>query len=36
MQKRREIFSRMDTDGNGEIDAEDRPKGPRPPVKRGE
>ena len=27
-EKRRQIFQRMDTDGNGEINAEDRPKGP--------
>lgn len=27
-EKRRQIFERMDTDGNGEINAEDRPKGP--------
>lgn len=26
--KRRQIFERMDTDGNGEINAEDHPKGP--------
>lgn len=27
-EKRRQIFKRMDTDGSGEITAEDRPKGP--------
>ena len=27
-EKRRQIFERMDTDGSGEITAEDRPKGP--------
>jgi len=27
-EKRRQIFNRMDTDGSGEITAEDRPKGP--------
>lgn len=30
-EKRRQIFARMDTDGSGEITAEDKPKGP--PVK---
>lgn len=27
-EKRRQIFDRMDTDGNGEINAEDKPQGP--------
>jgi Ca2+-binding EF-hand superfamily protein len=27
-EKRRQIFDRMDTDGNGEINGEDKPKGP--------
>lgn len=30
-EKRRQIFTRMDTDGNGEINGADKPKGP--PVK---
>ena len=34
--KRRQIFARMDTDGSGEINADDRPKGPpgKPDVQR--
>ncbi|MFK7849610.1 MAG: EF-hand domain-containing protein [Akkermansiaceae bacterium] len=32
-EKRKQIFERMDTDGNGEINADDRPPGP--PRKRG-